>query len=87
MPYVRDVPLERWMERHAFWGHVGVYGYARDVLAGYDQLPPSGLEETERLEQLRFLEAGLSFQTVETAYHPIAVDTLEDLERVRQIMK
>lgn len=87
VPYVRDVPLDRWLESHRFWGHVGVYGYAREVLAGYDQLPPSGLEETERLEQLRFLEAGLSFQTVETVYHPVAVDTLEDLERVRRIMQ
>lgn len=86
VPYVRDVPLEHWMDRHAFWGHVGVYGYAREVLASYDQLPPSGLEETERLEQLRFLEAGLSFQTVETVYHPISVDTPQDLEHVRRIM-
>ena len=50
----------------------------------YFELPKSQLEETERLEQLRFLEAGYQFQTVETDYHPIAVDVAADLELVRQ---
>lgn len=84
VPYVRDVPTGQWLERHTFWGHVGVYGYAREVLEQYEHLPASVLEDTERLEQLRFLEAGYRIQTVVTDYRPIAVDTPEDLARVRE---
>ena len=83
VPYVRDVPTDQWLQRHAFWGHVGVYGYG-EVLEQYDVLPASMLEDVERLEQLRFLEAGYRIQTVVTDYRPIAVDTPEDLAGVRQ---
>lgn len=85
IPFVRDLPAERWLEAGPFWGHVGVYGFRHDILEAYGALPVSYLEQTERLEQLRFMEAGYEIFTVETAYHPLAVDTLEDLERVRQI--
>ncbi len=91
IPYVRDLPGERWLEANAicqtFWGHVGVYAYPRDVLAAYASLGESLLEPIERLEQLRLLEAGYTIQTVETEYHPIAVDTPADLEKVRMIME
>jgi len=86
VPYLRDIPLEQWSERHAYWGHVGVYGYQRHVLAAFPHLPESPLEEAEKLEQLRFLEAGFRVETVETAYHPMAIDTPEDLERVRKLL-
>ena len=87
VPFVRDVPLENWLKHSSFWGHIGVYGYKRSVLEAYSQLPHSLLEETERLEQLRFLEAGYTFQTVETDYRPVAVDVIEDLEKVRQMIQ
>jgi len=83
VPYIRDIPTERWLDHHTFWGHVGVYGYAREVLEKYAALPASVLEDAERLEQLRFLEAGYRIQTVVTDYRPVAVDTLEDLMHVR----
>ena len=63
-----------------------MYGYCRVVLENYAELPDSPLQQAESLEQLRFLEAGLTIQTVETTYHSIAVDTLEDLEKVRDIL-
>lgn len=86
IPHVRDIPMEAWLDECTFWGHVGVYGYRRDVLAAYPDLPISDLELTEKLEQLRFLAAGYRFQTIETTYHPVAVDVPDDLERVRQMM-
>jgi len=85
IPFVRDLPQHRWLEQHIFWGHIGVYGYRRDVLAAYASLPVGQLEVAEQLEQLRFLEAGYHFQTFETGYHPIAVDVFADLEHVRRI--
>jgi 3-deoxy-manno-octulosonate cytidylyltransferase (CMP-KDO synthetase) len=87
IPFVRDLPPERWLESHAFWGHVGVYGYRREVLAAYPRMPESPLETAERLEQLRFLDAGSWIHTIETSYRSIAVDTREDLERVRDIIQ
>lgn len=87
VPYVRDVPHEQWLEVTEFWGHVGVYGYRSDVLRDYPNLPVSRLEEAEKLEQLRFLDAGYRIQTFETDYRPVAVDVAEDLERVRELLK
>ena len=86
IPYVRDVPVIHWLESRNFWGHVGVYAYSRKILTTYSELPESELETAEKLEQLRFLDAGYSIQTVETSYRPNAVDTAEDLERVRNLL-
>jgi 3-deoxy-manno-octulosonate cytidylyltransferase (CMP-KDO synthetase) len=87
IPFVRDIQQDHWLEQLTFWGHVGVYGYKRDALAVYPSLPASPLETAERLEQLRFLEAGFRIETIETAYHPIGVDTPADLKRVRRLLK
>lgn len=86
IPYIRDLPKERWLEKHCFWGHIGVYGYRRQVLENYFHLPVSILQEAESLEQLAFLEAGYSIYTVETTYRSVAVDTPDDLEKVRSIL-
>ena len=86
IPFVRDLPKESWLEQHQFWGHIGVYGYQREVLKAYPSLPVSRLELAESLEQLRFLDAGYRFQTVETDYRPVAVDVLDDLLRVRGLI-
>lgn len=86
IPYLRDVPPEEWLDRGVFWWHIGVYAYRRAVLAGYAGLPDSPLEAAEKLEQLRFLEAGLRIGTGAVDYEPHAVDVPEDLERVRRIM-
>lgn len=86
VPYIRGVDVREWIERHDFWWHVGVYGYRRETLAGYGQLPKSSLEEAEKLEQLKFLEAGYKIKVMETNYHAIAVDTKEDLEKARQLI-
>lgn len=87
IPFVRDWPQSEWLEKATFWGHIGVYGYRRDVLAAYPGLPVSALETSEQLEQLRFLDAGYRFQTIETTYRSIAVDIPTDLDRVRELMR
>lgn len=86
IPYLRDIPYDSWLQHSTFWGHIGVYGYSRAVLADYYNLPNSPLEKMEKLEQLRFLEAGYNFQTIETDYRPNSVDIAEDLERVRKLL-
>ncbi len=66
--------------------HIGIYGYTKAFLQQFAAMPPSPLEQRERLEQLRVLEHGYRIQMIETAYEPIGVDTIQDLERVRNIM-
>jgi len=83
IPHIRDVPQDAWLQTHTYWGHIGVYGYTREVLAKYRELPPSDLELKEKLEQLRFLEHNFYFQSVQTDYQPIGIDTAADLEAAR----
>jgi 3-deoxy-manno-octulosonate cytidylyltransferase (CMP-KDO synthetase) len=86
IPHVRDNPVEAWHASTSYWGHLGIYGYRREALAAFPGLPCGPLERAEKLEQLRFLENGIGVLTVEVGAAPAAVDTPEDLERVRGLM-
>ncbi len=67
--------------------HVGLYAYRRATLLRFAALAPSPLEEAEGLEQLRALHHGLRIRVVPVAgASSIAVDTPEDLERVRALL-
>jgi 3-deoxy-manno-octulosonate cytidylyltransferase (CMP-KDO synthetase) len=77
IPHLRDaadLTTARW------WQHLGVYAYRRDILLGLALLPPSPLEESERLEQLRALQAGIPIG-VALLDRPAAagIDTPDDL--------
>ena len=69
-----------------YWKHIGLYAYRKSALARFPTLPPSILEHTERLEQLRLLENGLSLYVEPTQFDTIGVDTEEDLQRVEAIL-
>jgi 3-deoxy-manno-octulosonate cytidylyltransferase (CMP-KDO synthetase) len=69
------------------WHHIGLYAWRRAALARFVALPPSGLERRERLEQLRALEAGLRIDAVAVEDVPLGVDTPEDLERAREMLR
>lgn len=62
--------------------HIGIYAYRAAALECFHRLPPSPLEQTERLEQLRFLEHGVAIVVVETSEPTIGVDTETDLRAV-----
>jgi 3-deoxy-manno-octulosonate cytidylyltransferase (CMP-KDO synthetase) len=62
--------------------HVGLYVYRRDFLLKFSLLPPTFLEKSEMLEQLRALENGYRIKVVETSHESIGVDTPADLEKV-----
>ncbi|MBI3934224.1 MAG: 3-deoxy-manno-octulosonate cytidylyltransferase [Acidobacteria bacterium] len=70
-----------------YFKHLGLYGYRREALARYFQLPPSPLEEIEKLEQLRFLENGIPIYVAETGQDTIGVDTEEDWAAVRRLLQ
>jgi 3-deoxy-manno-octulosonate cytidylyltransferase (CMP-KDO synthetase) len=86
IPHVRDVDPSEWHRHTTYWGHVGMYGFRGDVLAGWNRLPASPLEDLERLEQLRLIEAGLTIATFEVQGTSLSVDTAEQLEQARSMV-
>ncbi len=71
----------------SFYKHVGVYLYRRDFLLGFRDLPPSALEASERLEQLRVLESGYKIRVIKTQHECPSVENEADLNRVRERMR
>ena len=69
-----------------FRKHTGLYVYRRDVLLEFTQWPPSRLEQIEALEQLRALEHGVKLKVVQACAASTGVDTVEDLEKVRELV-
>lgn len=69
-----------------FRKHTGIYAYRREYLLDFTSLPPTRLEQTEMLEQLRALENGATIKVVDAASPSIGVDTQDDLDRVRAIL-
>jgi 3-deoxy-manno-octulosonate cytidylyltransferase (CMP-KDO synthetase) len=66
--------------------HLGLYAYRPGALEKFPMLPPSALETAEKLEQLRFLEAGIDVYVAETPYDTIGVDTEDDLRAAEAIL-
>lgn len=83
IPHVRDEPPRTSLDKAAHWGHCGIYAYTRGFLREFADLPASPLEGAERLEQLRWLEAGLAINSIEVPVQGPSVDTAADLQRVR----
>jgi len=67
--------------------HIGIYGYQRAALDAFVALPPSPLEQREKLEQLRALEAGFSLQAAIVDTVPVGVDTPQDLAHAEAVLK
>jgi 3-deoxy-manno-octulosonate cytidylyltransferase (CMP-KDO synthetase) len=63
--------------------HVGLYAFQREALKRFVSAPPSPLEISERLEQLRALDMGMRIDVALVDTVPMSVDTPEDLEKVR----
>lgn len=84
IPYLRDVPRESWLEEAAFYKHIGIYGFKREVLLALAQLEPGVLEQCESLEQLRWLEAGYSIYVGITQWETHGIDRPEDLKKIEE---
>jgi 3-deoxy-manno-octulosonate cytidylyltransferase (CMP-KDO synthetase) len=80
------IPYDRDGTSPPYWKHIGLYAYRKAALNLFPTLPASGLERTERLEQLRFLENGLHLYVEPTDYDTIGVDTEADLRLVEQLL-
>jgi len=86
VPYVRDPGAHLTVPHGLFCRHFGIYIYRREALLSFPGLPYSPLEDMEKLEQLRFLQAGFRIKVVTTEHSAYRVDTPADLEDVARRM-
>ncbi len=84
--YFSRSPLPYQASDH-FWRHIGVYGYQKNFLQKFCRIPPSRLEKTEKLEQLRALENGYRIKIIENQFSTLSVDSPEDIIRVENLLK
>lgn len=82
IPYRRDKVKEQWLDGHAYYKHIGMYAYRSNVLKEVAAMKAGQLELCESLEQLRWLENGLSIMTAETTHESVGIDTPDDLKRI-----
>ena len=82
IPYQRGVEKENWLEHHEYFLHLGIYGFKSEVLSKVTEFKPSPLEQMEKLEQLRWLEHGLTIKTATTEHQNFGIDVPEDLEKL-----
>lgn len=85
IPYLRGADQQNWLNKATFYKHIGIYAYRTNILAEIVMLPPSKLELSELLEQLRWIENGKIIHTAETDLEGFAVDTPEDLAKIINI--
>ncbi len=64
--------------------HIGIYGFKKSVLERFSSMPKSGLENIEKLEQLRALSAGIKIKVKETEFDTFGIDTIEDLRKAEE---
>jgi 3-deoxy-manno-octulosonate cytidylyltransferase (CMP-KDO synthetase) len=78
------IPYDRDRCGATYRKHLGFYAYRREALELFASLPPSPLEEAERLEQLRFLHHGIAIQVAMVERDTFGVDTEEDRQRAER---
>lgn len=84
IPFMRNVEKSDWLEKGIFYQHIGIYAYKSDALRQVADLQPTALEMAESLEQLRWLENGLSVRMAVTQSLNVSIDTLSDLAKAEQ---
>ena len=81
IPYMRNVAREKWLKKGRFFQHLGIYAYKAEALRQIATMQPSALELAESLEQLRWLENGLSIRMAIVKAGSLAIDSPDDLAK------
>ena len=87
LPYRRDIDPECWLDEGEYLKHVGIYAFRSDVLPELCRLEVSPLEKAEKLEQLRWMEAGYPIHVALTDHANIGIDTPDDLAAAEEYLK
>ncbi len=85
IPHLRDTDKNLYLSKHNFFKHIGIYLYSERSLKEFVNYDEGSLEGLEKLEQLRLLENGKTIYCSKTENEIHGVDTIEDLEKVREI--
>lgn len=86
IPYPRGVDRD-YCKHHQYYKHIGLYAFRAQILPQLAALPQSVLEQTESLEQLRWLEAGYRIRVMDTERSTIGIDTPSDLALAEDFLK
>jgi 3-deoxy-manno-octulosonate cytidylyltransferase (CMP-KDO synthetase) len=85
IPFLRVLQdRQDWTKKHQYYKHIGLYVFRKEFLLTFTQWDRSPLEQAEQLEQLRILEHGYRIKCVITEHDSFSVDTLDDLEHLRE---
>jgi 3-deoxy-manno-octulosonate cytidylyltransferase (CMP-KDO synthetase) len=95
IPYIRhsavfEPDFRPWMQPAQlalFQRHLGLYAYRPDTLRAFTKLPPHPLEQTEMLEQLRALAAGIPIGVARTPHLSLGVDVPADVAPVEALLR
>lgn len=85
IPFQKGVAINDWLNHGTYYKHIGIYGYQAAILPELTQLKQGTLEVAESLEQLRWLENGYTIKVAETTENTVAIDTPEDLSRLKSL--
>ena len=85
IPFMHNVANEKWLQKGRFYQHIGIYAYKTETLRQIAMMQPTALEMAESLEQLRWLENGLSIRMAIVAGESISIDTPDDLAKAKEM--
>jgi 3-deoxy-manno-octulosonate cytidylyltransferase (CMP-KDO synthetase) len=82
IPFLQNIPKEKWLVNNVFYKHIGLYAYRLKILGEITKLPVSELEKAESLEQLRWIENNYCIGVKITDVENLSVDTPDDLKKI-----
>ncbi len=86
IPFIRDCQSENLCASYEYLKHVGIYAFRTSIISKLKLLPNSQLEALEKLEQLKWLEAGYTIGVIKTYEQSIGIDTSEDLQNACKLL-
>lgn len=87
IPFMRNLDHKDWLKNGVFYKHIGIYAYKTATLCQIAKMQPSTLETSESLEQLRWLENGLSIRMGITQNEGVSIDMPTDVEKAEHFVQ
>ena len=84
MPFMRNLDHNEWFAKGCFYKHIGIYAYKAEILRQIAKMQPTPLELAESLEQLRWLENGLTIRMGITEAENVSIDLPTDIEKAEK---
>ncbi|MHB9156381.1 MAG: cytidylyltransferase domain-containing protein, partial [Endomicrobiales bacterium] len=81
------IPFRRSSGPAGYLKHLGLYAYRRKFLLRFASWPPTPVEKTEQLEQMRILEKGYPIGVVLSKHDSFGVDVPSDIRKIERLLK